>query len=578
MSQRGLRGSHGGWDGRRQMVELSTDDVDSIARMGNESGLLEYIMMFYKSRMFENPIDVEMNGVHVNHASGMAFTDVVNEEWRHLCETSIFQQIVAYGFCVIRYMDKSINTRRRLTRHERYTSRASRKNNDDGGDDSGNDDDNSDERKAASDKHPPKDRDKTGDNPDVSVVADDVEIIVIPMTAVRLLYHQDPIDNEVTFEVYRRGEYFSFGAEDRHQQISNVRVLYVPEALTGNGAVTSLYSRVRIPLLAYERLSIDTSLSFSRIASPDWGIASTESNVSATPEEVMEFESADVNIDLPSSRMRMSRFSDHSRQAALARQAALHVHNTNMYADMSMHRRMQHHRYLRDSNYGESVEPLWMERPGYRLDSNETHFSFPTPSIPSNTVGIMTHYLSRVAMAFSLNASFLLNEMSGNSSTEQVIVGMEQNIKRFSLRYHRLFEQFLLIMFQDLYGGHLETARYERGRNMPVSDNLNSAWHNVNVRFHFRYTDLVRYDELKRIYEDGVIDEETYLQTARNLYSVHAKQRITPSQKRARDFDMQLAQDMKRTKMQAAAAGRDVHDNMQNQQSAIHGSTKNVKK
>lgn len=475
-----------------QGTSLSTDDVDEMHRLITVSSLLTCILDFYRSRIFGTTIQIE--GTHFGD-SIKEMTELVDGKWKDILRKDMFDSIIAYGICVIRYMP---------LREKKP-------------------------KKAGSSR---------------------LKFHVIPLTDVSLVYKKNTIDDTMDIKVYPRNQ--TAGTEISNQDpITRTRVFYTEHAFTQGGRVVSLVALVRDKLLLYERALVDASLIINRMTTPDWGVESQAKDVPVTGEDITTMETGDSGYGQTAQVYQAIRLGQNVRQTEMSRLAAIDNQTHNAYADANLRKQTASNKHLHGTSASDATVPIWMERVGYRFDTNERLVTFPVVPLPG-IKPYLDSLVSAIGAAFSLSATLILSEPTGTSSMGQALTSTEQNIKRFVTRYHTMFERFLLSIYKDVFNEQLLEDRAGKVRDTVTkgtSTEVDAIWE-LDIKFIFTYVEQVPYIELKTLYEDGIIDEETYCARSLDLYGITVAQKITPtmrSQNRENDELSLLAKRQKIT-------------------------------
>lgn len=488
---------------------ISLSEVDELNRISNSSGIYELIREFYTTHVFGHHIKVLGTGV-VPHD----FESDVNDQWKKKFRWAVFNSILVYGICVIGYDSRPQKPDDELLATNENT---------------------------ASEGH---------EKPDTALIQPARPALrsfhVIPVPDVIITYKRDTILNQMTVHVKRR--YPSLHSnEGLGEALSNVRVLIQENSFVNGVHVTSPLATVQGKILAYENLITSVGVIVDRMAGQDWAEETVDKQQPPSAEDLINLTSADDTLGRASITYQSERIGLNHRDSQLADQLSRDDAARNRQQNATLRQRKSLNPLLDGSRLSEPVLPTWQERSGYTVAPNKRLVFFPTINTPGNIAEIANLLLSEIAFPFSLNASVILDQVTGNSSHTMMMKTTNENIKRFVTKMHRLLEDFMRVIYNDLYRDEINADQRYVFSTIDLSDpdRALAHWKKHDVRFSFEYIGKIEYEQLKMLYDDGVIDEESFVHRALALHDIAEPQKITPSKKRERDEAAELSRTRK---------------------------------
>lgn len=482
---------------------VSVSEIDELNRISNSSGIYELIREFYTTHVFGHHIKVLGAG-----AMPHDFEDEVNSEWKKKFRWSVFNSILVYGYCVIGYDTKP---------------------------------DQPEDDALVTDNGDPTNKEPIDTTPKPQKRPVMRSFHVIPVPDVTVTYKRDTVANKIMIHVKRR--YPSLDSnEGLGEVLSNVRVLYQENSFINGVHVTSPLATVQGKILAYENLITSVGVIIDRMAGQDWAEETVDKQQPPTAEDLINLTSADDTLGRASVAYQSERIGLSHRESQLADQLSRDDAKRNQQQDATLRQRKSLNPLLEGSRLSQPVLPTWQERSGYTVAPNKRLVFFPTINTPSNIGDIANLLLSEIAFPFSLNASVILDQVTGNSSHDMMMRTTNENIKRFVTKMHRLLEDFMRVIYNDLYRDEIDADQRYVFSTIDLSDQDRALahWKKHDVRFSFEYVGKMEYEQLKLLYTDGVIDEASFVHRALALFDITEPQTITPSKKRDHDETREL--------------------------------------
>jgi len=368
---------------------------------------------------------------------------------------------------------------------------------------------------------------------------------VIPLTEVNITYNLDLINDKTEIFITPRpqGGTAKPGNLPTNdiplEPIPGAKLYFEKSALKSTGDLKSIITRIRDPQDQIDRLLAEYCGAAIELANQSFAVVSKRPPARMTAGDIRTYNSADTIAGLEAIQVNAADLGEsmyHTEQSRQISQeiadGAVHPSDANYFA--------QSNDNLQHSAYGIPHRSKWQTQNAWRLRDGEEITAVPSAAVPPELNATIRYNLSRIALAFGLNATLVLQELTGNQGGEQALNAQEQGIMRFVKRLHSIFEHDVFTpLFFDLYGGRIDQASASMVDSLAQSQEgsvpqevADAIWNAMGVVVEFSNRTKGALAETEGLRSAGYIDDEEAMDRIHWTYEVKRKQNTSPSMRR----------------------------------------------